>query len=59
MADQREGFYPLARAAQILWFVASQGFLRRFHRRMCKSAFARRALTGNRMRCARRGANDE
>jgi hypothetical protein len=28
------GFYPLAREAQILWFAASQGFLRRFHRRM-------------------------
>ena len=48
---------PRAREAQILWFVASQGFLRRFHRRMCKTGFARRALTGNGMRCARRGTN--
>jgi len=47
---------PRAREAQILWFVASQGFLRRFHRRMCKTEFARRALAGNGMRCARRGS---
>jgi hypothetical protein len=51
----REFLSPRAREAQILWFVASQGFLRRFHRRMCKTGFARRALTGNGMRCARRG----
>ena len=48
-------FIPSRARGTILWFVASQGFLRRFHRRMCKSAFARRALTGNGMRCARRG----
>ena len=51
----REFLSPRAREAQILWFVASQGFLGRFHRRMCKTGFARRALTGNGMRCARRG----
>jgi hypothetical protein len=49
------GFYPLAREAQILWFAASQGFLRRFHRRMCKTGFACRAPAGKGMRCARRG----
>jgi hypothetical protein len=53
--QRREFLSPRAREAQILWFVASRGFLRRFHRRMCKTGFARRALTGNGMRCARRG----
>jgi hypothetical protein len=51
----REFLSPRAREAQILWFVASQGFLRRFHRRMCTTGVARRALTGKGMRCARRG----
>jgi hypothetical protein len=54
----REFLSPRAREAQILWFVASQGFLRRFHRRMCKTGFARRTLTGNGMRCAGRGRAD-
>jgi ATP-dependent DNA ligase len=49
----REFLSPRARKAQILWFVASQGFLRRFHRRVCKTGFARRALAGKGMRCAR------
>src|SRR5580704_10123221 len=49
----REFLSPRAREAQILWFVASQGFLRGLHRRMCKTGFARRTLTGNGMRCAR------
>ena len=48
-------YLPPRARGQILWFVGSQGFLRGLHRRMCKTGFARRALTGNGMRCARRG----